>query len=265
MIQRRCVQRQRAGLRAASAAAVALFIASPPLEAQESLAVPLDGARGAAVLDALARECYEAGLTFEPQSDSIVDCSAVLAERVLAARDGEAIDTIVVRHRLRFTLIERGDRDGYVAARAWTETEELGTAIEEPIVSSEYLSRVRGVLGAAVTRANDRGAPPWAGRYENAQAWQLDAHLKAVSHCNARLDGMTAIAVGEQLESIGVRPLHRDVRDRCEQLYTRIYEWGLARGDAEPTLEAYARHRASLPVAERVCSGQLAPEAACRR
>jgi hypothetical protein len=243
---------------------VALLCASP-LPAQESVSVPLDGAPGAAVLDALARECYEAGLSFEPQSDSIVDCSTVLGERVLAERSGEALDTIVVRHRLRFTLVERDGGQGHVAASAWTETEELGTTIEEAIVSPEYLGRVRRVIAAAVARSNDRGGAPWAGRYESEQAWHLDAHLKAVSHCDSALGGMTAEAVGEQLESIGLRPLHRGVRDRCEQLYTYLYEWGLSRGDAEPTLEDHARYRASLPPAQRHCSGELAPATACRR
>ena len=86
-----------------------------------------------------------------------------------------------------------------------------------------------------------------------------------MSHCDARLAEMTAAGVAEQLESIGLRPLHRDVRDRCEQLHTHLYEWGLARGDATPTLEEYARYRASLPVEQRTCSGQLAPTATCRR
>jgi hypothetical protein len=244
---------------------VAALLCAAPLPAQESISVPLDGAPGAAVLDALARECYEAGLTFEPQSDSIVDCSTVLRQRVLAERDGEAVDTIVVRHRLRFTLVERGGGEGHLAVSAWTATEELGTTIEEPIASPEYLDRVRRVVAAAIARSNDRSPAPWAGRYDSEQAWRLDAHLKAVSQCDSALFGMTAEVVGEQLESIGLRPLHRDVRDRCEQLYTFLYEWGLARGEAEPTLEEYARYRASLPPAQRHCSGALAPATACRR
>lgn len=236
-----------------------------PAAAQDSIGVPLAGAAGAAVINALAQECYEAGLAAETPSDAIMDCSAVLEERVLNERDGVAVDTIVVRHKLRFTLIERAAGDGRIAADAWTETEELGTAIEEPVTSADYLRRVLGVLTALVARLNDRGAPPWAGRYENEQAWHLDAHLKAVSHCDAGLARMTAAAVAEQLESIGLRPLHDDTRDRCEQLYTHIYEWGLARGSATPTLEAYARYRAALPPEQRLCSGQLAREASCRR
>jgi hypothetical protein len=256
--------RQAARRRSATIIFAALLSASS-VPAQESVSVPLAGASGAAVLDVLAQECYQAGLAFEPQSDSIVDCSMVLAERVLAERDGEALDTIVVRHRLRFTLFERGGGEGHVAASAWTETEELGTTIEGPVVSVEYVERVRRVLAAAIASSNGAEAAPWLGRYESEQSWRLDAHLEAVRHCDSRLAGMTAEAVGEQLESIGLRPLHPGVRDRCEQLYTFLYEWGLARGDAEPTLEEYARYRASLPPARRHCSGELAPATACRR
>jgi hypothetical protein len=246
-------------------AVCALLCAPPQLLAQESINVPLRGAPPAAVLDALARECFEAGLTFEPRSESIIDCGTVIDERVVARREGEPVETIVVRHRLRFTLVERGAGDGAIVANAWTETEELGTSIEEPIVSADYLGRVRGVLTAVVERSSERGARPWADRYDSEQAWRLEAHLKAVSYCDAGLTRMTAAALAEALESIGLRPLHRDVRDRCEQLYTHLYEWGLARGDGEPTLDKYARYRAALPVEQRLCSGQLAPEATCSR
>jgi hypothetical protein len=236
-----------------------------PAMGQDSISVPLGGATGSAVVNALAQECYEAGLIAQMLSDAIMDCSAVLEERVLNEQDGVAVDTIVVRHKLRFTLLERAAGEGRIGADAWTETEELGTAIEEPITSADYLRRVQGVLTTVVARLNDRGAPPWAGRYDDEQAWHLDAHLKAVSHCDAGLSRMTAAGVAEQLESIGLRPLHDDTRDRCEQLYTHLYEWGLARGDATPTLETYLRYRAALPAEQRTCSGQLAPEASCRR
>lgn len=250
---------------AATASVLALLAVALTLAAQGSVSVALGGARGAAALNALAQECYEAGLISEMRSDAIMDCSAVLEERVLGAPDGEAVDTIVVRHKLRFTLLERAAGEGTIAANAWTETEELGTTIEEPIVSADYLRRVQGVLNAVIARLTSRAAPPWAGRYESEQAWHLDAHLKAVSRCDAGLAQMTAAGVGEQLESIGLRPQHRDVRDRCEQLQTHLYEWGLARGAAEPTLEEYARYRAALPTELRTCSGQLAPTAICRR
>ena len=63
--------------------------------------------------------------------------------------------------------------------------------------------------------------------------------------------------------SIGLRPLYEDARDRCEQLYTHLFEWSLARGDSDPTVAEYARYRAALPAEQRVCTGQLAPDASC--
>ena len=76
---------------------------------------------------------------------------------------------------------------------------------------------------------------------------------------------MTADSVAAELESIGLRALGDDTRDRCEQLYTHIYEWGLVRGDAEPGVQEYVRYRASLPSEQRLCSGQLARDATCSR
>lgn len=259
------VSGQTLGSWRAFAAAAVLCATGAPASGQDSLGAPLGRATGAAVFNALAQECYEAGLLSDMPSASIMDCGAVIEERVLNEQDGVAVDTIVVRHKLRFTLIERAGGDGRIAADAWTETEELGTTIEEPVTAAEYLQRVQGVLTAVVARLNDGSVPPWVGRYESEQAWHLDAHLKAVSHCDARLPGMTAAGVAEELESIGLRPLHQDVRDRCEQLYTHIYEWSLARGEAEPTLDDYVRYRAALPAEQRTCSGQLAREAICRR
>jgi hypothetical protein len=93
----------------------------------------------------------------------------------------------------------------------------------------------------------------------------LDAHLEAVRFCNTQLAGMTAESIAAELESVGLRPLGDDTRVRCEQLYTHVYEWGLARGDAEPTLVEYARYRAELPAEQRTCSGQLARDATCRQ
>lgn len=244
----------------ASTCAVAAACAA---EAQAPLGVALDGVAGAAVLNALAQECYEAGMWSEMPSDSIMDCSDATAER--AAGDGLDADAArpVVRQKLRFTLVDRVGT-GRVGVEAWTEIEELGTVIEQPVTAEEYLLRVQGVLTAVVARLRSQSAPPWAGRYESEQAWRLDAHLNAVRHCDANLASMTADAIGAQLESAGLRALDDDARDRCEQLYTHIYEWALVRDGAPPTLQAYLRHRASLPPEQRACSGQLARDATCR-
>jgi hypothetical protein len=233
------------------------------LDAQVVVGVALDGVDGAAVLNALAQECYEAGLWSDAPSDSIMDCSSPVRE---PATEGENAGVVaaVVRHRLRFTLIERAGA-GRIGAEAWTETAELGAVIEQPVTSEVYLERVQGVMTAVVARLRPRGAPPWAGRYDSEQAWRLAAHLRAVSWCDTNLKSMTAASVGAELESVGLRALSDDTRDRCEQLYTHVYEWALARGDAEATLQDYRRHRASLPPEQRTCSGQLALDAVCRR
>jgi hypothetical protein len=198
----------------------------------------------------------------EMPSDSIMDCADPLDDRA-AGEEGETVPA-VIRRKVRFTLIERAG-GGRIGVEAWTETEELGTVIEEPVTSEEYLGRVQGVLSAVVARLRARGAAPWAGRFESEQAWHLAAHLRAVSRCDANLASMTAASVAAELESIGLRARDEDTRDRCEQLYTQVYEWGLARGEAEPTVQAYARYRAALPPAQRTCSGQLAWDATCRR
>jgi hypothetical protein len=243
------------------ALALAVAIAFPA-DAQTGLGVALDGVDGAAVFNALAQECYEAGMWSEMPNDSIMDCADPVAER--AADDDGAAAGAVVRHKLRFTLVERAG-GGRVGAEAWTEIEELGTVIEEPVTSPEYLERVQGVLAAVVARLRSTAAPPWTGRYDSEQAWHLEAHLEAVRHCDANLASMTAASVGEELAAIGLRALEDDTRDRCEQLYTHIYEWALVRGDAEATVQAYLRYRASLPPQQRLCAGQLAWNATCRR
>ena len=245
--------------------ALAVAVATAPaVDAQTALGVALDGLDGASVFNALAQECYEAGMSSDMPSESIMDCADPVEEPA-AAQDADAgLSPAIVRHKLRFTVVERAGA-GRIGAEAWTETEELGTVIEEPVTSEEYLQRVQGVLTAVVVRLGDRGAPPWAGRYDNEQAWHLEAHLKAVSHCDADLASMTASSVGAQLESVGLRALDDDTRDRCEQLFTHIYEWGLARGDTSPTVQEYLGYRASLPPEQRTCSGQLAWNAACRR
>jgi hypothetical protein len=233
--------------------------------AQTEPSVALRGSDGAAGLEALARECYEARLVPEMPSDSILDCSAVIEERSLGAADApNGATSTVVKHKVRFTLLERGD-DARIGAEAWTETEELGTVIEQPVTAEEYLVRVQRVLNAVVARRATRGPAPWAARYDSEQAWHLDAHLHAVSHCDGNLSRMTLESVTRELETVGLRPLDDDTRDRCEQLYTQLFEWGLARGDAAPSVAAYARYRATLPPEQRLCSGQLAPDASCRQ
>ena len=132
------------------------------------------------------------------------------------------------------------------------------------MTSEDYLRRVQRVLTAVVARLRAQGAPPWAGRYESEQAWHLDAHLRAVRHCDANLASMTAESVAAELETIGLRAIDDDTRDRCEQLYTHLFEWGLARGDTAPSVAEYARYRAALPAEQRLCGGLLAPDAVCR-
>ncbi len=234
--------------------------------AKAQTGVPLGGVDGAAVFNALAQECYEAGLWSSMPNDAIMDCAEPAAEPPGSA-EGESepgVAAAVVRHKLRFTLVERAGA-GRIGAEAWTEIEELGTVIEEPVTSAEYLRRVTEVLTAVVARVGAVGTPPWSGRYDSEQAWHLDAHLKAVSHCDANLASMTAESVGAELQSVGLRALDADVRDRCEQLFTHLYEWALVRPGAEPTVQAYARFRTSLPPEQRSCSGQLARDATCRR
>lgn len=230
--------------------------------AQIALGVSLGDVDGAAAFEALARECYEAGMVSDRPSASVMDCMDPLEEPVGPDADGDAA-RVVMRTKLRFTLIERAGQ-GRIAGDAWTETDELGTVIEEPVTSQEYLQRVQDVLTAVIARLRTRSPPPWLGRYDSEQAWRLAAHLDAVSHCDANLAGMTLESLGEQLESIGLRALSGEARDRCEQLYTHLYEWAFAQGRAKPTVEEYARYRAALPPEQRLCSGQLAREATCR-
>jgi hypothetical protein len=226
--------------------------------------VALDGVDGAAVFDALAQECYEAGMWSEMPGDSIIDCADPIEERDEDPELTAGLAAAIVRHKVRFTLVERAQA-GRVGVEAWTEIEELGTVIEEPVTSEEYLLRVHGVLAAVVARLRSSGEPPWTGRYASEQAWHLESHLRAVSYCDANLASMTPASVGAQLESVGLRALDAGTRDRCEQLFTHIYEWALVRRDAEPTVQAYLRYRGSLPPEQRLCSGQLAWDAACRR
>jgi hypothetical protein len=235
---------------------VAALVATAVASAQVDVSVPLEGIARGDLFDALATECYEAGLAADAPHDSILDCTATLEERSAGAEAAEA--SVVVRHKIRFTLL-----DARVAADAWTETEELGTVIETPITDDDYLRRVRYVLAAAARRLRTRDAvaSQWSRRYDSEQAWLLDAHLHAVSHCDAALTGLGADLLGAQLESIGIRPMSPDTRDRCEQLYERLFEWGLGRGDAEPTLDAYAKFRAALPLDQRACTGRLALDA----
>lgn len=253
-----------------AAAAVALLAASSGAHAQGTLGVSFAGIAPAAAFNELGNECFDAGMFTEMQNDTIMDCSVVLEERRTSGsrreRDGgDGIDDlVVVRHHVRFTLLGRGN-DTRIAADSWTETEEAGTAIEEPIASPEYLARLDEVLTAVSRRlrAAQGAPPPWAGRFESEQAWHLEAHLRAVAYCDKNLASMSADALGRDLMSIGIWPLRADTRDRCEQLYQDLFEWGLARGDDDPTVAEYARYRASLPPAERPCSGRLALAASC--
>ena len=235
--------------------AVALVITST-VRAQTEPVVALGGTDGAAVLAELAKECYEARLAPDMPTAAIMDCSSF-------SEDPPSEGGVAVTHRLRFTLLERAG-DGRVSAAAWTETEELGSIIEQPVTSEEYLQRVQRVLTAVVARLRSQSAPPWAGRYESEQAWHLEAHLNGVRHCDANLGSMTPESVAAELESIGLRALDDDTRDRCEQLFTHLFEWGLARGDPTPTVAEYARYRAALPAEQRLCGGSLAPDAVCQ-
>ena len=244
-----------------AALVAALGSAPRSAEAQTALGVSLSDVEAASAFNALAQECYEAGMWSEMPSDSIMDCTE--GEPAAAPRDPAAAG-VLMRHKLRFTLIERAGKSR-LAVDAWTEIEELGTVIEEPATAEDYLERVQGVLTHVVARLGAHGPPPWAPRYESEQAWHLAAHLRAVSYCDANLASMTAGSVGEELASIGLRALSDDTRDRCEQLYAHLYEWGLARGDDTPTVPEYARYRSLLPAEQRACSGQLAREATCRQ
>jgi hypothetical protein len=244
---------------------VALALAvTAELVAEAQTGVALDGIEGAAVFNALAQECYEAGMWSDMPGDSIMDCSDPLPENAGAEEGDAGVTAAVVRRKVRFTLVERAGA-GRIGVEAWTEIEELGTVIEEPVTSEEYLRRVQGVLAGVVTRLRSAVTQPWAGRYDTEQDWHLDAHLRAVGHCDANLATMTSMSVGAQLEAVGLRPLDADTRDRCEQLFTHIYEWALVRPGVEPTVEAYVRYRASLPPEQRTCSGQLAWDASCSR
>jgi hypothetical protein len=215
----------------------------------------------AAVLDALGRECYEARLAPSMPAQNVLDCAGIVEERTISGAP-EDRNRFVRTHRLRFTAVERSG-EGRLAVEAWTEVEELGSVVEQPVTSEEYFERVRRVLTAVVRGLADAASPVWLDRYDSEQAWRLDAHLKAVSYCDANLEGMTARSVEADLERIGLRALDDAARDRCEQLYTHLFEWGLARGDAEPTVAEYAAYRAALPAEQRPCAGQLALRATC--
>jgi hypothetical protein len=234
-------------------------------QAQTELGVALDGVDGAAAMNALGRECYEAGLTVESAADSRVDCSAIIEERTIGSADDslENANRIVVRHKLRFMLLTPAGEAARIRAEAWTETEEFGSVIEQPLTSQDYRDRVAGVLTAVVERLASREAPAWTDRYESEQAWHLDAHVRAVSYCDANLTSMSSESVAAELARIGSRPIDEDTRDRCEQLYTQLFEWGLARGNESPSVAEYVRYREALPPKQRICSGQLALDATC--
>src|SRR5262245_33188594 len=181
-------------------------------EAQTAVSVPLDGVDPKALLETLALECYEAGLAADVPRDSSMDCSGILEER--AAENGDPEASVVIRQKVRFTVLDRAG-EPQIAADAWTETEELGTVIETPVTSEAYLSRVSGVLERAVRQlSTPETSPAWSPRYESEQAFKLDAHLRAVRRCDKDLENLRAETLGAQLESIGVRPMSADARDR---------------------------------------------------
>ena len=91
-------------------------------------------------------------------SDSIMDCSGVIEERstgALTADEPNGDGRIVITHRLRFSVLERAE-GGRVSGVAWTETEELGGIVEQPVTSEDYLRRVQRVLTAVVARLRDK-------------------------------------------------------------------------------------------------------------
>ena len=237
-------------------AAAVVFALPAVASAQGAIGAALDGTGGPAALEALAKECYEARLAPEMPSAEVLDCSRVIEERSVGA------ERIVVTHKVRFTLLGRVG-SARIATEAWTETEELGNVIEQPVTAEEYLRRAERVVTDVVARLRSVDSPAWAGRYESEQAWHLDAHLKAVSHCDTNLATMSVESVTVDLERIGLYPLHDGTRDRCEQLYAHLYEWALARGDATPTVAEYQRYRTAQPAEQRTCTGQLAPDATC--
>lgn len=252
--------------RAALAAAVA---AAPSVAAAFEPAALVEDARVDDVREALFVECYESGLTAEAVTDSVIVCGADLSggpERAgeiaaAPARQGRA------RHNVRFTLADRAE-GVRVWAYAWIDIEEPdGAVIEEEIVSDTYLRRVQDVLddlAEAFGEDADAAAPSWSEHYETRDAWQLDAHLRAVDRCDRILDALSADELQSQLEAANVQPYGRDRRSRCEELHEEVFGWGLARGIDAPTVEDYADYLAALPPEQRKCSGRLALGAVCR-
>src|SRR5262249_48624406 len=116
----------------------ALVLAAASAQAQ-TVNVPLDHVDPQVLLEALALECYEAGLAADAPNDSSMDCTGVLEER--AGENGDAGAAVVIRQKLRFTVLDRSDVP-QITADAWTETEELGTAIETPVTTESYVSRL---------------------------------------------------------------------------------------------------------------------------
>lgn len=219
------------------------------------------------VLNALYRACYEAGMSVDAGGGDVLVCSASLAGDARLP-DGSRVVSVgggLVWHKIRFALAERsgGVR---VWAYPWIEIEDADDVVlEEDIGSAAYLERVQAELERidAALAAGPARREPWTEHYDSAHEWRLDAHLKAVDHCDRHLDALTGERVARQLEQAGVQPIGTSLRDRCEELYEPVYLWGLARGMAEPTVEAYVAHRRALPREAR-CTGQLALEAVCR-
>lgn len=221
-----------------------------------------------AVRNALYEACYEAGMTTETGAGAMLECSSSLEgdERSLADIAIADVHEGRVVHRIRFALAERAE-----GVRAWAYPrieilEPDGVVLEAEIASPAYLERVATVLertdASLEADSSGGGAQPWRNHYDTRRAWTLEAHLRAVEHCDRNLDDLTPGVLERLVEQAGVQPRGETQRDRCEELYTPVYEWGLARGVETPTVEGYAEYRESLPPAQR-CEGLLALGAEC--
>jgi hypothetical protein len=228
-----------------------------------------DGVTMEQVVAALHQQCFEAGMTVEMPSDSAVQCSAIVSDdddlpadvRIGRVHDGH------VAHHLGFSLATRGD-----GVRVWMNAwlaivEPDGATLEEDLDSALYAQRVQRLLAQladGLPAEQDQVSAPggatalWSAHYDSEFDWRLDAHLRAVRHCDQRLEDLDAAAIDAALRMIGLVPLGSALRDRCEALYEVIYEWGLARGTEQPAREDFFAYRDAQPAGERICFGRLA-------